>query len=1681
MVPRPIDSVAELETALTWMRQEESLLGGRIVSLVLVNGSFELTPSILQLLTFSSADPSEIILQGSGGTIVRSASPTSRRRAQSTGLSGAMINVLAGAPPIIVRGLIFEASDDAPAIGIAGSMRIENCVFARNRGAAVIIHFGARATIQSSQFTDNGGTGRTSGGAVVAQGGHLDIADSHFTNNVALSGGALHVDGSATVIVSNSMFQRNRATAQGGALSIAGNGRVVLGDGTQFAQNNAPSGRSVFRGEDARATYTLPAKLGYWISNAQTAQSSTNCRDLESSVNAGADPARHLMCPPNKTSTWLLNGPLNDDFPFICPPGTVGDSMAVAAQSSPQCRSACPAGYFCVEGTVLPEVCTIGHYCGPGSPAPTACPPGTYGDQIGLVSSRECIPCEPGFWCRSGARNPCEAGFYNSFPGASNTEACTRCPEQATTLELGSTSQDNCLCERGFFDGRNPYEAGNSEVNNSTGAGGTNITMAPSTKRKLIECFLCTSGTDCSSTSGITLLTLPVLPGYWRPSAVSLDIRLCADADKNCTDSTVCPDKTSSGCAGGNSFNDTCHAGLTGPFCQLCAQNTTGAISNYIGAEIGSTADAVAHCELCDTGSLLQSIAAGAVFAIVSLISIIIAARCALKSACVSRIWNTIGGLIRATNLINKLKISVGFYMLVSKMQGVYKIIFPPFVAAILNWIDNLLSFGIDGFSTPLVCVGLGGFRSKLLFFVMLFPMVMSILWTGLLLQMAFQKTLTRITYAEKAINVFVRLLFLFYPVISTIAFKAFACHNFPGSGSWLIADVNIACGTDEHYEVMAIAVAAVVVYPVGAIILCTVLLLAARKAINPPKDEADVPFQWLARGLEFLHREFKPEFFWWEIAEMTRRFLLVGLAVILQPGSVFQIIFGTMISFTYMFLQRSCSPYSDPDDDFIASTSSFLLVLCFVCCNYLKYNALLDVQGQAGMLSPDQRYLFLLNSNLLGYAMVLIILGSILLCLVVFTFASRSESARLKRLELAMANRVLRYMKSGNAVDTTMKDPNLVYHLFLSHVWSTGQDQMRIVKQRLKELCPNLTIFLDVDDLKDIGDLEGYVDRTYTVLIFCTNGYFFSLNCMRELLSTIQKGKPVIALLEPELSKGGLTKEVVMEHLASCESKYEKWGLAEQIEGYGWKRPITKFLYDKLFESDAIEWNRIGAFQDVTLRLIAERLLPRPLPDETFIAGAMQTSGVFSLPPTPKDKDFHVFCSAHNVGAARLLQEVAQDKQLEGMQVTQQPELLEKCGAILIYLTSRTWQSGDTTLAFAQEVEKAMDLGVKVLLAHEMPGAGQELRDAIEFKYFFCCEDGTTPTELLKRSIYSTIAVALKGGEWRKVSMVDLAQGLGAVRVEGALGLSMKVMQNASKTAFENTEQGQRFGNRVMKRLTRRNRPSKEAAPSDDGTTDPFTLMARDDKELELTLDVAKAGKTKEQFVEEQMATSAIASEEIIDVLLSDSLELSDGGSPQGDYPNSPTMSTSRHRVVEQEIVFEDDGNAIGVALTDWAGEVVVWEVAEGSAAETKGVRVNAMLRSVNGELVRALGAEAAKAFIASVGRPVRLTIAYPEARPDSPTIMVASRHRVVEQEIVFEDDGNAIGVALTDWAGEVVVWEVAEGSAAETKGVRVNAMLRSVNGELVRALGAEAAKAFIASVGRPVRLTIAYPEVCL
>jgi len=181
---------------------------------------------------------------------------------------------------------------------------------------------------------------------------------------------------------------------------------------------------------------------------------------------------------------------------------------------------------------------------------------------------------------------------------------------------------------------------------------------------------------------------------------------------------------------------------------------------------------------------------------------------------------------------------------------------------------------------------------------------------------------------------------------------------------------------------------------------------------------------------------------------------------------------------------------------------------------------------------------------------------------------------------------------------------------------------------------------------------------------------------------------------------------------------------------------------------------------QDVTLRLIAERVVvtDKAQRGSTYVQGelAQLPSRLRAL---SRGHAYHLYCSPCNEGAETLLRELAKTRSLSTLKYTNQFSELQRCEAMLLYLTGRTWTRGMASDEFAEEVEDAMRSGMRLVLAHEMPGLGQSGRHAVEFKTLFAADQ--TPDELKRAGIYSTIAVPLKGGAWRETSMALLAKEL--------------------------------------------------------------------------------------------------------------------------------------------------------------------------------------------------------------------------------------------------------------------------------------------------------------------------------
>lgn len=266
----------------------------------------------------------------------------------------------------------------------------------------------------------------------------------------------------------------------------------------------------------------------------------------------------------------------------------------------------------------------------------------------------------------------------------------------------------------------------------------------------------------------------------------------------------------------------------------------------------------------------------------------------------------------------------------------VYEVSLPPLVRGFVGSISIGISFGFTGVTSVLECLRMRGFVITLTLYMVTPAAVAVLIVLGVALRSCFMRgpnpsvKARALLVLEMSVPLLLRLFFIAYPLVTNIAFDAFSCYEWGDGSAYLKADVAIQCHTPDHERAISLAWVAIILYPFGLLVLNGALLFAARKAILAGKPTA------LSRSIAFLHQEYEPHLCWWELVEMLRRLVLVGLMVLYQ-GTMMQIIVGTFIAILFLLLQVHASsgpslpPYSRSTHAFAPMPSTPLVFLC--CC----------------------------------------------------------------------------------------------------------------------------------------------------------------------------------------------------------------------------------------------------------------------------------------------------------------------------------------------------------------------------------------------------------------------------------------------------------------------------------------------------------------------------------------------------------------------------------------------------------------------------------------------------------------------------------------------------------------------------------------------------------------------------
>jgi len=1009
--------------------------------------------------------------------------------------------------------------------------------------------------------------------------------------------------------------------------------------------------------------------------------------------------------------------------------------------------------------------------------------PVTVESQPPVVSSVEIeveIACPPGKWCTAGLIVDCALGSYNPLEDQDFATACVSCPPNSGTLDVSSTSRSDCVCDVGFYDANSSTAIDQALINAMVDGDKDPIVMTAD----VVDCQICPVGTSCGR--GVTLEVLPLLTGYYRLDNSTVDVRVCPDARTNCSSSFGTAEcESASGCRGGT--GNPCAPLLRGTYCQLCDR-----IDGQRVFYSPSSEDAPATCKDCGNTLPQTLVLFGAGLGALIALG-------ALAWLCLRRLSTRQLRRLKAANErftpLNKFKILITFYQICTKISGVYEVTLPNDVNELLDQITVVITLGMTGVATtPLECLGLEGYVWRLRFW-MIVPVVIILVIVVAVCAASLCRTSTRArttaksdvdhgaafhladhdaperraTFFERMLPAVLTALFFLYPVVTKTAFEGFPCYWFKPIGDapargWLRVDVDIECNTPDYEAANLIAWIAVIVYPLGITLFCAALLFRAAPAIIAGKETP------LTRAVGALHREYDVTAFWWELAEMGRKFLLVGLFVILEPGSILQIAVGTIVAAAYLMVQLNAQPYRNKADDYLATSCSFALLMVFVCSIIYKFDSLTSSEDLQTKMSEEQKEDFIVDNTLLSMVLILAVVGSVAFAAVlvlVQVLVEIKERAKLRRLKYAADGKWV--------VCKTLYDPQ-AFHLFLSHAWPAAQDRMRIVKARFLEALPSCRTFLDVDDLKS-GSGTAEVDKSECILVFCTAQYFEKKNSLKELYRAVVQRRPILAMLEPDATQDGGLDVTAVEALIT-NAKLDKFKLRKKHKEWGDDGDLLLAAFDhapdeadvraSLFATPPVEWNRLPHFQDVTIRLIAQNGILNGKGGDLYLQGEAAT-GKVSLPLPLSGREFHLFCSEFNAGAKEFAEElrdapvfVTKGKKASApLTFTTNVAKLASCDHMLCLLDERTFASGDDTAKFVEHIHEAMRVGVHVNCIHEFPAVVGPPRHECEFGLFF--GDDWTPAHLTggKTNLYKEIAFALKGVEWRQPGLVAVASKL--------------------------------------------------------------------------------------------------------------------------------------------------------------------------------------------------------------------------------------------------------------------------------------------------------------------------------
>jgi len=772
------------------------------------------------------------------------------------------------------------------------------------------------------------------------------------------------------------------------------------------------------------------------------------------------------------------------------------------------------------------------------------CPVGTFSVEVGADSNETCKKCEPGTFqdetgqtgcksCEEGysqdeqgrdSCNQCKEGFYAPNTGSIK---CIPCPYP---LSSAAGSKQCPFCKRGFY--LNVANVSADELaEDSTG-----------------YCKGCPDKADCAL-SNTNLNALPLREGNWRDSENTATMYPCKN--NACVGYQPLTNRSRLEMQTTDIY---CAANHTGPLCEVCINSNT----EYFNLSEGK-------CTKCPSTSR---------YLLRAFIALVIASAAIVISWLFLRRLSTFSIAFASLSLQAKVKILVGFYQVISSFRAVYGVSIDD---KVIGWFNFVTFFSLDFFqilSIPKDCLG-----SKKVAFILnaCWPYILyAVLITALLLFVIIcerlkdaRSTDIKSRFGMKTLSIAIVVLYFALPTVSMGIFDAKKCRAFKTNDSdvgefksYLLFAMEMECDKDIDESYASLLRMFWVFFMLWPCLTPLMFLLLLTKVKHSVQDNRPTP---LARTCRFLWEDFDETSslaLYWDLIDTMRKIFLTGIINFLdaKEGSnkILRLLVAATVSTLYLTILTIVRPYKRNDDLYLSTISSFLLVVCFIMGIILHL-----CEGDDENEGACQSFVGLHLDSYRASIVVTALAFGMLLITISFLLVQTYRAP------------IIRLHSTGYPPNLEMP-PNCKFHLFLSHIWDSGQDKTHAIARKLQLYLPGLIIWLDVDNLDDVGKLEECIAESAVVLIFYSKGYFGSENCRREFYHAVALEKPIIVVYDGD-------DIVIQEMKDECET-YCK----EQYSGEGTN--IDDVL--DMISKDPICLLKARSFSAETMKIVYLRLL---------------------------------------------------------------------------------------------------------------------------------------------------------------------------------------------------------------------------------------------------------------------------------------------------------------------------------------------------------------------------------------------------------------------------------------------------------------------------------------------------------